>query len=197
MEQPDVFVHALRALDKQAIPYAIVGSIASIAYGEYRTTIDMDVVIKIEPSQVEALCAAFPDPDWYVSVDAAREAVKRRKQFNAVHLPSGYKIDFMIFRDTEWGRQQLRRRQLIKMEGYPAYTAHPEDVILGKLQYFRDGGSDKHLTDVSKMLQTSGHFIDRESVSAWAEKLCVLVEWNLVLQRVESGGLSAGEAGPD
>jgi hypothetical protein len=196
MDQPDVFVHALRVLDEHEIPYAIVGSIASMSYGEYRTTLDMDVVIRIEPSQVEALCADFPDPDWYVSVDAAREAVRRRKQFNAVHLPSGYRIDFMIAEESEWARQQLERRQLIAMEGYPAYTAHPEDIILGKLQYFRDGGSDKHLSDIAKMIETSGHLIDQDNVSRWADELGVRYEWDLVLQRIQSNDASAGEAGP-
>jgi hypothetical protein len=190
VEQPDVFIHALRVLDEQQIPYAIVGSIASMAYGDPRMTRDMDVVIEIDQPSVERLCAGFPDPDWYVSVEAAREAVKRRRQFNVVHLPTGNKIDFMIVRDTEWGRQQLQRRQPIKVEGYPTYAAHPEDIILGKLQYFQDGGSDKHLSDIAKMMETSGHLIDQENVTRWADKLGVQEEWDLVLQRIQSGGSS-------
>lgn len=190
MEQADVFIHALRALDDEQIRYAIVGSVASMAFGDPRMTRDMDVVIDVDSTSIERLCGHFPDPDWYVSVEAAREAVKQRKQFNAIHLPSGNKIDFMIVRDTEWGRQQLQRRQAVSIEGYEGYTAHPEDIILGKLQYFHDGGSDKHLNDISKMLEVSGHLIDRDSLTSWSERLGVLEEWKIVQQRVEGSDQS-------
>ncbi len=168
-----------------------------MAYGDPRMTRDMDVVIEVDPLSVAALCDNFPDPDWYVSPEAAQEAVKRRKQFNVVHLPTGNKIGFMIVRDTEWGRQQLLRRQPINVDGYPAYSAHPEDIILGKLQYFHEGGSDKHLTDISKMLETSGELIDQDNVARWADELNVRDEWDLVLQRIASSDSLAGEAGPD
>jgi hypothetical protein len=196
MEQSDVFLYALRVLEEQTIPYAIVGSVASMAYGDPRMTRDMDVVIELDEKSVVALCAAFPDPDWYVSLDAAKEAVRRRRQFNVVHLPTGNKIDFMIVRDTEWGRQQLPRRQLVTIEGQPAYTAHPEDIILGKLQYFHEGGSDKHLSDIAKMLETSGHLIDQESITRWSEKLGVREEWQLVQQRINTRRSRDGDTGP-
>jgi len=32
----------------------------------------------------------------------------------------------------------------------PEYAAPPEYVILRKLQYFREGGSEKHLLDIKK-----------------------------------------------
>ena len=88
MEQPDVFKFALKVLDEQGILYTIVGSLASMAYGDPRMTRGMDVVIEVDQQSVAALCDNFPDPDWYVSPEAAQEAVKRRRQFNVVHLPT-------------------------------------------------------------------------------------------------------------
>ena len=88
----------------------LVGSFASMAYGEPRLTNDIDIVVRLDLAAADRLCAAFPAPDFYVSQSAAREAVLTRGQFNVIHPPSGNKIDFMIARDDPWGRSQLARR---------------------------------------------------------------------------------------
>jgi hypothetical protein len=36
----------------------------------------------------------FPPPDFYLSIDAAREAVRLQSQFNVIHPASGMKVDF-------------------------------------------------------------------------------------------------------
>ena len=136
---------------------------------------------------MEPLCAAFSDPEFYVSLAAAQDAVRQRKQFNVIHSTSGLKIDFMVARDDEWGRTQLARRRKIELTpGQQAFVAAPEDVILGKLLYYREGQSDKHLRDIAAMLHTSGDQIDRDDVSAWATKLDVLDIWQAIVTRVDS-----------
>ena len=63
------------ALEEMNIPYAIGGSVASIAYGEPRATLDIDVVTSMEPSIVDAFCGRFSPDDFYVDADAAPQAV--------------------------------------------------------------------------------------------------------------------------
>src|SRR5437868_1368439 len=98
MEQPDLLKYALDVLDAQGVTYMLVGSLASGVFGEGRLTNDIDIVVDLRPQQVEPLCGAFPAPDFYVSVAAARDAVSRGGQFNVIHPASGNKIDFMIAR---------------------------------------------------------------------------------------------------
>ena len=43
-EQQEVFGNVVDVLERLDIPYMIVGSVASMAYGEPRLTLDMDVV---------------------------------------------------------------------------------------------------------------------------------------------------------
>lgn len=187
MDRAEFLNHALTTIESLGIPYMIVGSIASMRYGEARLTLDIDIVADIEPRLVERLCATFSDPEFYVSLPAAQEAVRLRKQFNVIHSKSGLKIDFMVARDDEWGRSQLSRRRRIELTpGQYAFVAAPEDVILGKLQYYREGQSDKHLRDIAAMLQVSGDQIDRDDVSRWAAKLDVLDIWQAILARVDS-----------
>ena len=47
------------------------------------------------------------------------------------------------------------------MEGQAVVVAPPEYVIVRKLEFYREGGSEKHLRDIRSMLDTSPDAIDR------------------------------------
>jgi hypothetical protein len=185
VDQSDLLRLVIDVLEEQQIVYCIGGSLASGVYGEPRYTHDIDVVVDLRLDQVARLCQAFPAPEFYVSQQAAREAVTMRSQFNVIHPTSGQKIDFMIARDDAWGRSQLgRRRREEIVVGRPGYAAAPEDVILAKLWYYHDGGSDKHLRDIAAMLQVSGDLIDRGYIDRWARELGYTEEWRAVLEKL-------------
>ena len=46
MDQTDLLRHVVAVVEKLDLPYVLVGSIASGAYGEPRLTRDIDVVVK-------------------------------------------------------------------------------------------------------------------------------------------------------
>ncbi len=185
MEQSELLRRVVEILEEQEITYLLVGSLASGVYGEPRLTHDIDIVIELRPDQVARLCESFPASDYYVSQQAAREAVARGGQFNVIHPASGNKIDFMIARQDAWGRSQIsRRRREQILPGRPGYTAAPEDVILGKLWYYREGGSEKHLRDIAAMLQVSGGEIDKEYIHHWARQLGLTEPWQAILDRL-------------
>lgn len=85
MEQSDLLRLVLDVLEGQQIVYCLGGSLASGVYGEPRYTHDIDVVVDLRMEQVARLCQAFPTPEFYVSQQAAREAVTLRSQFNVIH----------------------------------------------------------------------------------------------------------------
>ena len=189
MEQPELLRYAFQALERLRVPYMLVGSLASTLYGEPRMTRDIDFVIDLTVLGVEALCAEFPSPEFYVSLPAARQAAAQGGQFNVIHPSSGNKIDLMIARRDAWGREQLaRRRRKEVLEGTTGFVASPEDVILAKLWYYQEGGSDKHLRDIAAMLQISGDVIDRNYIDRWAVQLELVEPWQAVVERVNTGG---------
>jgi hypothetical protein len=172
-------------LERRSTPYRIVGSMASIVYGEPRFTNDVDVLVDLPREQVDALCGEFPPPDYYVSADAVRQAIANRHQFNILHIPSGLKVDMILAVDTEFGRLDLSQGQRIKSEGaYNARFASPENVILKKLSYFQEGGSDKHLRDVAGIILIQGEKIDQAYLDKWAAKLGVGDELRIVRERL-------------
>ena len=189
MDQPELLQHLIDVLERQGIAYMVVGSFASMAYGEPRLTQDIDVVVDLSLAQVPALCRAFPDSDYYVSREAAESAVRDRKQFNVIHPTSGNKIDLLIISDDAWGRTQISRRRRVpilpELEGY---CATPEDVILSKMVYYAEGGSEKHLRDITGVRKVIGEEVDFDYVWSWSNRLGLVEIWLAILQRL---GLSA------
>ncbi len=174
-------------MEAQKIAYRIVGSMASMVYGEPRFTNDVDIVVELRPEHVPALCAAFAPPEYYLAEHAVRDAIARKFQFNILHPASGLKVDIVLPHDTEFARSEAKRIQRISSPGeYDAWFGSPEDVLLSKLVYFQLGGgvSEKHLRDIAGMMKVLRENLDREYILEWAAKLGVAEEWALVRKRV-------------
>ena len=59
--------------------------------------------------------------------------------------------------------------------------APPEYVIVRKLEYFREGRSEKHLRDIRAMLAVSGEQLDRVTLNEWIQRLGLESEWRRVV----------------
>ena len=146
--------------ESQQIPYRVVGSMASMAYGEPRMTIDVDIVAHLHAGNVPTIIAAFPAPAYHVSESAALEAIRRASQFNVIHIPSGLKVDVIVPKKSDFSdSEQSRVRRLSDRNEFSAWYAAPEDVILNKLKYLKQSGgqSQKHVRDIGGMLKITVH----------------------------------------
>jgi hypothetical protein len=186
MEQSELLKYVSMTLERLGIPYLVTGSTATIAYGEPRFTNDLDVVVAMNPSQVPAFCAAFAAPKFYCSAQAVEQAVRDRFQFNILQPASGLKVDVILATDSEFDRSRLARGvRLIAAADVEVTFASPEDVIIKKLQYFHEGGSEKHLRDIVGVLKVQGERIDRTYLADWIARLSLQTEWQLIEERLK------------
>jgi hypothetical protein len=186
LETPfDMIGHLVGTLEALGLEYAIAGSMASMTYGEARTTTDLDVVIALKPADIPRLLTHFPRPDYYHDERAALEAVRSGGQFNIIHVDCGLKIDVFVAHDpVEW--QQVRNaRRLPTAEGGLANFSPPEELIIKKLSYYHSGGSEKHLRDIASMLRIGRFPIDRDRVATMAESHGLSDVWQAVLRRFD------------
>lgn len=165
----------------------VTGSCAAMVYGEYRLTTDVDLVI--DPRLIDApdLRVGFPEPEYRMSLEAAHESMLRGGQFSIFHVPSGFKIDVIVPAPGPFTDSCFRRARVMEIK--PARSARfsaPEDVILMKLKYFRQGGSDKHLRDIASMFKVSGETFDLAYLERWAVTLGVAEELAVVRERVRT-----------
>jgi hypothetical protein len=184
MEPSDLLRHVVAILEILGIPYLVTGAVAAIAYGEPRFTNDIDLVVDLAASKISELRTHFPSPEYTVSEAAIREAVARKHQFNIIHPGLGLKIDMIVRKDTPFDRGRfVRRRRLPIAPEAEASFASPEDVILKKLEYYREGGSEKHLRDIAGILKITGDRVELDYISKWSEVLGVTEIWEAVSKR--------------
>ena len=184
MDQAELLRHLLDTLDRQKLEYAITGSHASMAFGESRLTNDIDVLVALPPGYLHVFLKAFPAPEFYVSEDAARQAVKAGGMFNIIHPASGQKIDVIVPSD-DFDRWQLSRT--VRAPVFPGREARlvaPEDLVLKKLEYYREGGSEKHLRDIAGMAKVLGARLDLAYVETMAERMGLADVWQAVVVRL-------------
>lgn len=178
MPAPSPFAPFLDPLERLALPYCITGSVAASVYGEPRLTADIDVVLLLKAQDVPAFQAAFPEADYYVPpAETLRLELARssRGMFNLVHHASQFKADIYLAARDPLHAWALEHRRRIDLAGSGAWIAPPEYVILRKLEFLREGGSDKHARDIRFILAATA--VDRAFVETEVTRLGLLSQW--------------------
>lgn len=172
----DVALRVGAALESVGCPYFVGGSVASSLHGEPRATNDIDLVIAMSPLRVPLFAQAL-GPDFEVDHDMLRDALRRRSCANIFYLPWVTKVDLFGLGDTPYDEIEFERRQRIQVRssGEQLFVKSPEDTVLRKLLWFREGGevSNKQWRDVLEVLRISGHLLDSAYLQTWAGRLRV------------------------
>lgn len=165
----DVLRIVSERLDAAQVPYMLTGSYAMAFYTTPRMTRDLDMVISPGEDDVGAIVRAF-ESDFYIDADAVRSAVLSQRQFNLMHLKSGIKVDLIIRKASEYRQVEFARRREIDFSGVKTWIATREDLILSKLVWAKDSGSELQQRDVRSLMDDS---VDRGYVGQWAKRLAV------------------------
>jgi hypothetical protein len=151
---------------------------------EYRFTNDLDVVARLDTTSLQALIDEFPAHQFYVNEIGAHHAAFQGGQFNIIHPDSGLKVDVIVPREPDWPDQLARRVRLPTAGNRDIWFVSPEDLILRKMDFYRQGESEKHLRDIASMLKIKRVPIDLDYISTWAARLGLHEIWRLILVRV-------------
>ena len=173
-DQVDVLFLVIRVFEDMGVPYVIGGSFASSAHGLARATMDIDLLVAIEPEQAPELSAKLGS-DFYADDVAIRRAALAKRSFNLIHLETSYKVDVFVARPNSFDNQQLnRRRQVVVDEAQrTAYVTTAEDIILVKLRWYRSGNeiSERQWRDVVSVIEVQGMALDIEYLREWAGRM--------------------------
>ncbi len=167
----DIIKEVVKRLEVASIPYMITGSIAANFYSIPRMTRDIDVVIELKESDVERIYNAF-EKDFYIDKDMVSDAVKRAGMFNVIHYEAVFKVDFIIRKNDQYNIEGFKRRRKVKVDDFEFYIASPEDLILSKLCWAKDGESDLQITDVKNLIKQTKR-LDEDYLARWAKYLGV------------------------
>ena len=140
----------LEALEGANVKYMLGGAVALAAWGQGRTTEDLDVVVDLPLESMAALSRELEKRDMLMPPDIMLDLWLNPRgdlAINVMHWPSGYKLElFMLRPDDELRRAALERRVLADY-GPPigeVWVHAPEDLILYKLRYYAISQQTKH-----------------------------------------------------
>lgn len=162
----------------------LTGSLAAALYGPPRATQDIDLVVDLTARDVDGMVDRLLAAGFYVSREAAHEALEARGQFNAIDPEEGWKVDFMVRKDRPFSVVEFERRQAATLLGVEVSVATAEDLIVAKLEWVKRGDSDLQRNDVVQLLEARWHTFDREHVERWVERLGLETEWEEALGRI-------------
>lgn len=162
-------------LEDLGIDYYIGGAVASLVHGTYRTTADVDIIAEMRPEHVRAFVERLQDT-YYVDADMIKDALRRRSEFNVIHLATMFKVDIFFPKHRPFDqmvRQRVQERDLHILDEHTLIrTESPEDVILSKLEWFQMGGrvSTRQWGDILGVLRVQQH-LDLAYLRHWANEL--------------------------
>lgn len=159
----------------------VSGSIAAILYGEPRLTHDVDFVVFLTTDDIRGLQEVFVSEDYHVpplNVIAIEIAREQRGHFNIIHYDTGFKADFYTSGRDELHSWAFRRVRRMEYRGEPIVVAPPEYVIIRKLEYYREGGSEKHLRDIRSMVAVSRDELNQNELHELLHNRGLETEWH-------------------
>ena len=180
MPEPDLIELFVFPLNRLGVRYLVSGSVAAMLYGEPRVTHDVDLIVFLRVDDIPRLAGAFLAPEFYVptaDVIVAEMARERRGHFNIIHVESGLKADFYLANRDELHAWAFRNVKQYSIGESTVKLAPPEYVIVRKLEYFREGGSEKHLRDIRAMLAVSGEQMDHPALNELIQQRGLQAEW--------------------
>lgn len=180
------FKYVVDVLERQQIPYMVVGGFAAILHGEPRLTIDVDIIVDMQPLHISRFAAAFPLPNYYVSIEGIRDSLQRRYPFNVIQSNTGAKVDLVPLPRDLFSQAAFSRRQPLTYDtvGNTAMFITPEDIIVAKLIAHRETGSDKHLRDIRGVLVTQWGSLELETIRQDAQASRTLEQFEELFKTV-------------
>ena len=156
-----------KSLDAHNIPYMISGSIALNIYSIPRMTRDIDIVIELTEKKVDEFTSLFPDS--YFDKGIIKDEIRQQGIFNIIDYKTGFKIDFIVRKNTEYFKQAFKHRQRINELDIELWVISLEDLIIAKIIWIQQYQSEKQMVDIENLLLNPDK--DMIYIKKWCNKL--------------------------
>ncbi len=169
----DVALLVGSALERVGASYFVGGSVASSLQGEPRSTNDINIVVRLPPASVPEFVKSLGG-DFEVDQDMLVDALRTGRCANFFYLPFFTKIDIFPVGRTPYDASEFARRALVAVKGDATLAVKsPEDTILRKLLWYKEGGSrsDRQWRDIQGVLRINQNTLEQSYLTQWATRL--------------------------
>ena len=167
------------------IEYLITGGMTVSVWGRPRSTVDIDIIVKLTESKAVLLTEAFKKISklGYADKEMAKESVRSKGEFNFIDADSGLKVDFWVTKGDERSLSEFKNKRLKRIRNQDIYFSSPEDLILSKLLWQKQGGGEKHIEDARSIVAISVDKINREYLKKQALNLDILEDLDELFEK--------------
>jgi hypothetical protein len=182
MQEPDVYSYFTKTFNKLGVRYVVTGAVATIIYGVPRLTHDIDMVVELKKVDIDNIIKGFDESEFYcppreiIGIEIGRT---ERGHFNIIHKTTAYKADIYLVGNDKLCMWALDNYVEHTYEGDFIRVAPPEYVIVRKLEYYREGGSQKHIIDIRSILEMSSELVDFKKLEELINELALQKEWDI------------------
>ncbi|MCX6283591.1 MAG: hypothetical protein NTW31_05070 [Bacteroidetes bacterium] len=155
-------------LEKKNIEYMVSGSLAVNVYCLPRMTLDIDIVIELNESNLNDFLGIFKS-GYYIDEKTVFTEIRRKGMFNVIDHKSGLKLDFIIRKETEFRRLEFSRKRRKMIEQLPVWMVSAEDLIISKTEWIQRLQSDKQIQDIKNLMLLPD--LDKDYILFWLQKL--------------------------
>ncbi len=153
---------------------------AVIIYGNPRTTVDLDLVVKLEDEEIKDFANYLQNKGFFSDPEDMKRAFEEKTHFTAKEKDSLFRLDIKgIYEPKE--KMTLKNRNKIKYKGIEMWVASPEDTIANKLYY----GSEQDIEDAESVFVRQQKNLDQDYLEERCETLGVLEELEEMKREVE------------
>jgi hypothetical protein len=163
----DLLQRVCKSLDENNIPYMISGSIALNIYAIPRMTRDIDIVVELTESRIDIFTNLFPNS--YFNRDVIKEEIGRQGMFNIIDHQTGFKIDFIIRKETEYFKLAFQHRRQIKELDTELWVIALNDLIIAKIIWIQQYQSEKQISDIQNLMLNQDK--DIAYIKKWCDKM--------------------------
>jgi hypothetical protein len=153
-DQIEVLKLVTSRLESAGIDYMVTGSLALSSYAQPRMTLDIALVVAVQPDDAQLLKELFGD-EFECDVEGIRAAISRQGLFNLIHTARVVKVDFIVRKLTRFRREEFSRRRRLDLAGQQIWMTSPEDLLLSKLLWAKNTRSPVQLSDAASLIDST------------------------------------------
>ena len=168
-------------LDREGIPYMIIGGQAVLIHGEPRFTRDIDITLGVSAENAAHFEKALAKNDFKPACENPASFARETNVFPVMDKHSKVRVDF-LFSDLPYERAAIARAESVLVAGTAVRFIRADDLLIYKLI----AGRPRDIEDASGIWARKKKDIDLVYIQEWLSRFSALDELKDILERWNS-----------
>lgn len=162
----DSVAQLIACFDQFGVPYMIVGSLSSNAYGIPRATADADIVVETLEQAFEAIQQGLSS-EFHLKPQVEFELMTGTTRRVIEFVATNFKIELFELSSDAFDQARFNRRVSVQHStlGDNVWIPTAEDVVIQKLRW----GRPRDLSDVGDVVAVQNESLDYAYIQRWTD----------------------------